>query len=139
MPWVILNSICVYVGFCLMLAFGLSIDSTYYANKIAAGNLLWLPMYLATYSMPNWIGVSILATYIGKMSKDTATPMGEMWRQSIFSGLMVASVVIFGGSYLDTAQVLTPTRDDYFKIVSVIILAGIGQREIQTFMAKGGG
>lgn len=130
----LLNSIFVYGMFAAMLTMGLCIDSTAYREQIGAGNILYLPFFLATYAIPNWIGVAILASMIGSMNKDTETPIRMLWRGAILSGLTIAAMIIFGGSYLNVAQVLTPTQDDYFKIVSLCVLAGLGQKEIRQFV-----
>lgn len=130
----LLNSILVYGLFSLMLTMGLCVDSTFYRNEIGSGNLLWLPVFIVVYGIPNWIGIAILSCMIGKMTHDTLTPIDQLWRSSIFTGLTIAASVIFGGSYLNVDQILQPTQADYFKIVSLIVLAGIGQRELKSFV-----
>lgn len=135
----LINSILVYCLFCFLLTMGLCVDSTFYKEQIAAGNILWMPMFLLTYSIPNWIGVSILATMIGRMTKEEEHLTEQIlyqWRQSVFIGLTIAATIIFSGSYLNTNQILFPNQDDYFKIVSLIVLVGIGQQELKTFIVE---
>lgn len=130
-----INSIVVYLLFCFAFIMGLSVNSTVYRQEIESGNLLYLPFFMMTYSIPNWIGVSILAVMVGRISKKQDTAMvtiSDQWQESIFMGMLISISIIFGGSCLNVDQILRPTQEDYFRIVGLIIVVAFGQQKLQS-------
>ena len=121
------NNILVYLAFVTLVTFGLFVDSGPYKTAVGGGSFLSLPGLLLTYSLPNWVALAILCTFIGKASKADATAdLPSMWRESTFSGLMIAAGVIFGGTYLNHEQFLNPNQVDYLKVAIALIGACFG-------------
>ena len=125
----ITNNSFVLAAFASLLVLGLCVDSTGYRDAVARGNLFALPMVIATYAIPNWCLLAVLATFVGesrKRANESDRDIAAMWSTAFFTGLITAGSVVFGVGAVDASQVLNPSQADYLKYGSPLVLAGFG-------------